>query len=348
MAEDATERQGALGYPGLDVVKFLMALLVIEIHTNPFFVGGPGLATDIVRGVDCLAVPFFFIASGFLCFRKVSLNEFCSPDSPSSIRVRETIFRQLRMYLAWTILYLPITAWADVVAGNSAQKSMLLFVRGTLLIGENQYSWPLWYLLASVVAFGLIYGLLRSGISPMRVLLFSVVMLFAGFGLGLLRDWNSVSSALKAPVGLYFKVFGSVRNGLFEGFFYVSVGTVLGIWEQNLQRIPIGVPVVGMAVALAGCIFITYDAHLPFCVLLGLSAFLLCIRRQSPSSPVQSFMRLASIVMYLVHMMFAVFFAYVICGSTDPDLIMTPTVDHAAMWAFSDSSSLRVDSTSLR
>jgi peptidoglycan/LPS O-acetylase OafA/YrhL len=145
MAEGAAERQGALlSYPGLDVVKFLMALLVVEIHTNPFFVGGPGLATDTVRGVDCLAVPFFFIASGFLCFRRVRLNEFSSPDSPSSVRVRKTLFRQLRMYLAWTVLYLPITVWADVAAGNSSLKSTLLFVRGTLLIGENQYSWPLW------------------------------------------------------------------------------------------------------------------------------------------------------------------------------------------------------------
>jgi peptidoglycan/LPS O-acetylase OafA/YrhL len=119
MAEGAVERQSASSYPGLDVVKFLMALLVVEIHTNPLSVGGPGLMTDIIRGVDCLAVPFFFIASGFLRFRKVRLNELCSWDSLSSIRVRGTIFRQLRMYLAWTVLYLPITVWADVAAGNS-------------------------------------------------------------------------------------------------------------------------------------------------------------------------------------------------------------------------------------
>lgn len=304
--------------------------------------------TDIIRGVDCLAVPFFFIVSGFLCFRKVRLNELCSWDSLSSIRVRGTIFRQLRMYLAWTVLYLPITVWADVAAGNSPLKSILLFVRGTFLIGENQFSWPLWYLLASVVAFTLIFCLLQSGISPVRVLFISVVMLFAGFGLGLLRDWNSVPPALAAPVGLYFKVFGNVRNGLFEGFFYVAMGTVLGIWEQNLLRIPIWVPIVGMAVALAGCIFITYDAHLPFCMILGFSVFLLCTRRQSPGSPVQSFMRSASIVMYLVHMMFAVIFAYVICGSTDPDLIVTPTIDHAAMWAFSVTGSLLVSALVVR
>lgn len=31
MAEGAAERQSASSYPGLDVVKFLMALLVVEI-----------------------------------------------------------------------------------------------------------------------------------------------------------------------------------------------------------------------------------------------------------------------------------------------------------------------------
>jgi peptidoglycan/LPS O-acetylase OafA/YrhL len=169
-------------YPGLDVAKFLMALLVVEIHTNPFMVGEPGLATDVIRGIDCVAVPFFFIASGFLCFRKVDLDGFASAGSASASRVKDTALRQLRMYLAWTALYLPITIWADVAAGNGPIKSALLFVRGTLLIGENQYSWPLWYLLASVVAFALVYLMLRGGVPLMRVLAASTAALLVGLG----------------------------------------------------------------------------------------------------------------------------------------------------------------------
>ena len=33
---------------------------------------------------------------------------------------------------------------------------------------------------------------------------------------------------LAVPIRIYCRVFGSSRNGLFEGFFYIAVGAALG------------------------------------------------------------------------------------------------------------------------
>lgn len=38
-------------FPNLDIVKFFMAFLVVEIHASPF---GP---PPLVQGVDCIATP---------------------------------------------------------------------------------------------------------------------------------------------------------------------------------------------------------------------------------------------------------------------------------------------------
>ena len=41
----------------------------LEIHTRPFMDFDSQLINRIATGIDCVAVPFFFIASGYLCSR---------------------------------------------------------------------------------------------------------------------------------------------------------------------------------------------------------------------------------------------------------------------------------------
>lgn len=150
-----------VNYPDLDLAKLAMALLVVEIHTRPF--RDVPLAEHIVEGIDVLAVPFFFVASAFLCFGGLTGGDFVSADSRGSLRVRKTAAKLLRLYLTWTVVFLPVTLFGDMLYGRGLLASVVSFAQGTLFIGENFCSWPLWYLLAGVVAFGLVYLLLRGG-----------------------------------------------------------------------------------------------------------------------------------------------------------------------------------------
>lgn len=90
-------------FPDLDIVKLLMAILVVEIHTRPFG------ATSLVQGVDCVAVPFFFISSAFLCFRGLNTAQFSNSKSSACTRVRNTTKRLLQLYLIWTLIYIPVS-----------------------------------------------------------------------------------------------------------------------------------------------------------------------------------------------------------------------------------------------
>ena len=61
-------------YNGLDLLKFFMAILIVMLHSFASKDGHPLLDFEISQCFTRVAVPFFFITSGFLLFRKMPLN----------------------------------------------------------------------------------------------------------------------------------------------------------------------------------------------------------------------------------------------------------------------------------
>ena len=307
-----------VNYPDLDLMKLLMAFFVVEIHTRPL--RDLPAAEFIVEGIEVLAVPFFFIASAFLCFRGLSGEGFATAESRGAVRVRKTAGKLLRLYLTWTVLFLPVTVFGDALQGKSLLGAVASFVKGTLFVGENFCSWPLWYLLASVVAFVLVYLCLRGGVASRRLLVVSAGFLLAGYLLMLLKGWADAPAVVALPVKAYFAVFSNVRNGLFEGFFYVAVGAVLGMRHERLGGLPVAGLVAATTFGVLGCMFVSNDAHLPFCVAASAGVFLLSVRRHGAELKPHVAARNASTIIYLVHMFFVVAFVYGICGGTDPNM----------------------------
>ena len=98
-----------------------------------------------------LAVPLFFLASGFLCFRDLNYASFGVAISAGTERVRNTIIKLLRLYLIWTLLYLPLTIFGNVLLGktffmvlylhpgNFVRRGELLFVAFMVFAGEHRW-----------------------------------------------------------------------------------------------------------------------------------------------------------------------------------------------------------------
>ncbi|WP_165249370.1 acyltransferase family protein [Adlercreutzia sp. ZJ141] len=157
------ERQ-RLSYPGIDVAKLVMAIVVVEIHTRPFGMLG-GIAGSLLLAVENIAVPFFFIASGFLCFKGLSVADVVGKGAPKLFRVKGTALRILRLYVIWMLVYLPVDAFGAWLNGWGVAGFAARWARGFLLVGESVFSWPLWYLLAAAVSFAVIYLMLRGGLA---------------------------------------------------------------------------------------------------------------------------------------------------------------------------------------
>lgn len=149
--------------------------------------------------------------------------------------------------------------------------------------------------------------------------------------------WEGAPALIALLADLYGAVFVTARNGLFEGFFYVSAGMFVGL-EWGRRPLPrFGATAACLALGLAGCVLISPSAHLPFCAMFAIALFLLCVRRAGDSS--HPWARKASTVVYLVHMAFAVAFVYGICGYGEIGFFNAP-VSHMALYAFTLACSL--------
>lgn len=68
----STHKTAKVNYPNLDLMKFFLALLVVEIHTRPlkcFY-----FAETLIEGIDVLAVPLFFSRPAFFVFEILTMH----------------------------------------------------------------------------------------------------------------------------------------------------------------------------------------------------------------------------------------------------------------------------------
>ena len=75
----STKADQAVNYNGIDLCKFLCAIMVLIIHVPPFqgeISEGRGYINFFLQEYLCrLAVPFYFISSGFFLFRKMPVDQ---------------------------------------------------------------------------------------------------------------------------------------------------------------------------------------------------------------------------------------------------------------------------------
>lgn len=281
----------------LDIVKLIMAIVVIAIHTHPERSSNYVFVQRSAEIIYSLAVPFFFIASGFLLFKKINLPL----DDDGNQRIKRYLSKIVKLYLLWTAIYLPMSVLGFVNDGTSLMKSMLIFVRNVLLVGENYMSWPLWYLLALIVAVLIIWGLLKLRMSRRLILLLSVITALAGLGLDYCHE-NGMFQTLTNP---YFALFAKTRNGLFVGFLYVALGLVCSGGYKNQL-------IVEIACCALGIIGFAFDAPLANAfIVYALFSFVSRIEGNKIKREQAQFCRSLSTIVYLIHMYIVALLVYV-------------------------------------
>lgn len=186
-------------------MKFVMAIVVVAIHTRPELSFSSPVVVGLFEAVYTIAVPFFFMASGFLLFRKISLPL----NEEGELRIKSYLKKICKLYLIWTVIYLPLTVYGFYQDGLPLLKSIAIFFRNILLIGENYMSWPLWYLLALIVAVGIIYALLKLKLSKNWIVVLGILMAMIGVALDYCKD----NSYFLSVTDLYFSLFQKTRNG---------------------------------------------------------------------------------------------------------------------------------------
>lgn len=281
-------------YRVLDVMKFVMAIVVVAIHTRPELSFSSLWVRNFLEAVYSIAVPFFFMASGFLLFRKISLPL----TDEGELRIKSYLKRMCKLYVLWTIVYLPLTVYGFYLDGISPLKAVVLFFRNFLLVGENYMSWPLWYLLALIVAVSIIYILLKLKVSKEGIVIISIMMALMGVGL----DYCKENSLMPQITDLYFTAFLKTRNGFFVGFLYVA----LGMFLSKLGRISVFGPILLFVFGVVGMSMkLPLSNALIVCPIFIFS--ISCVGNKITQDTSVRF-RLLSSIIYFTHMVFMAVF----------------------------------------
>ena len=210
--------QGVKKFNSIDLIKFIMSFLVVAIHTNPLKMCNIPAVTVLYDCITACAVPFFFLASGFLLAQKSTAENF-----PQIIK--KHLFKIIKMYLIWSVLYLPLAVihfWSE---GESFLRSVLLYLRGFFIVGENYNSWMLWYLLSTIYALLFILFLVQRKIKLTHVLILGSILFAIGC---VIPSFVGYTGSLPGVFSFFKKVLSVVVSGrIFKGFLYIPLGMVL-------------------------------------------------------------------------------------------------------------------------
>lgn len=138
---------------------------MIGIHTSPLQAVSVLSDKVVYYNISNYAVPFFYACTGYFLMVK-------QPEKDLHTKLGYRIKKIFNNYSIWSILYLPLTVYGWFIEGNKTVEYALLCIRNYILVGDNFYSWALWYLN------GLIFALILIDILSKRISIEKIV----GFG----------------------------------------------------------------------------------------------------------------------------------------------------------------------
>lgn len=198
-------------YGGMDWFRMISAILVIAIHTSPLesFRELPDFI--LTRIIARVAVPFFLMVSGFFLLPDLRW------DDSARLRLRRQLKKLGWLYLAATVLYVPLMIYNDYFGKDF---TVVLFLKDLLADGTFYH---LWYFPATILGL-LLTGWLLQHLDDRPVFIISVCL----YAIGLLGDsyygLTAQIPALEAGYAGFFRIFDYTRNGLF----YVPIFLMLG------------------------------------------------------------------------------------------------------------------------
>lgn len=219
-------------YYTIDILKFIMALCVVAIHTDPVRLIEDTNIYIIYRSIVKMAVPFFFIATGFLLADKISHNNNTFEKIGSHIK------KLLKIYILWNIIYMPLAVYHYYDLNYSVLHSVLDYIRGFIFIGEHYNSYILWYILSSIYALIFILLLVKCKFDSKSMLICGCIIWIIAYTFTLYtQDIISVPNVIDKGLSLLVKIIVSGR--IFMGFFYIPLGIFL--YEHKTDNIMIGI-----------------------------------------------------------------------------------------------------------
>lgn len=293
--------------PGIDIFKFVMAFAVVLIHIPPVFGEAVGRYPAAVEWFIRMAVPFFFIVSGYFADRII--------DSPEKLRGRG--FKLLRIWAVWMIIYFPM----QLYHGFPNPRSVAVYIANIFITGAEAYAWPLWFLYAQIVFFLIESMLVGRPRLRAAVHAFYVAAMLAVSFLNLHRDI--------APWMLTY-----TPVSIIGGCGFLLGGYYLKKFAARTEKVP-----AAYAVSAGGLSILLFCLGLPLWELSGgIAVVIIALAVKCNPRPVYLIIRHESIWIYYLHMYVLMLLSRVIfTGGTSMTvaIICAFTLSFAIAWLLS-------------
>lgn len=210
-------------YTSIDLFKFIFAIVVVMIHTTPFMDVSEIHSWYFSNTFCNIAVPFFFVASGFLFFDKLDGNR-----ENEKQRLKKYIGHIFKMYVVWCIIWLP---WKVLYFKQVGVTPAVLieYIRNLILVSGGD---GLWYLVALLLSVVVTYWLYTRVQSPKVIVAIATIPYVIGIAIS---SWYGVFGNNFA-VDWYYKIFVTVENGLMFGLMFTSVGMYIAKMRPKINR----------------------------------------------------------------------------------------------------------------
>ena len=197
----------------VDILKFFFCICVIMLHTGILDLFSEEIKFYITRVVFHLAVPYFFVASGFFLGKKYRNAK----DGEYITILKGYIKRLSYPFLFFTLIGLR-QQWTTMVLENKTDKLLYLLKR----LAFYPFN-ALWFVEAIIVAAILIYPFIKMK-HGVTICVIAGLILYI-FALTCNNYYFVVENTRFEPIiNNYINLCYTARNGIFVGIVYLSIG----------------------------------------------------------------------------------------------------------------------------
>lgn len=277
------------GYTGIDAFRIAAAVMIIAIHTYPLASCGK-TADYFFTHVFCrIAVPFFFLASGFFLFRMGTYN---------SKLLMHFLKKTAVLYMIAIVLYLPVNIYTGYF---KTENFLSVFLRDVLFDGTFYH---LWYLPAAMAGACIAWLCLKRFSMTGALITTAALYLIGLFG----DSYYGLAERLPALKSIYtnfFSIFAYTRNGIFFAPLFFVLGCALRRKNYTLRPRKAIPALCGSLLLLMGEGWLLKHFHLQrhdsmYVMLIPSVYFLFCILKMIRGKRLKSCAELSMIV-YIIH-----------------------------------------------
>lgn len=199
-------------YTAIDIFKFIFAICVVGIHAGIMQDANSSIQWIIFHMIFRLAVPFFFVCSGFFLGLKLYSKDVTIQEGKNIIV--KYIKRLTVPFIFWLIISLPL----QIYKYRNENNYFLTIIKRAIF---NPWE-ALWYVLAVIVAVLIIMQFYKKNKLGVAIILGGILYFF-----GLLCNsyyFLVENTVFQNVIDLYLKIFLTPRNGVLVGLYYVSAG----------------------------------------------------------------------------------------------------------------------------